>query len=104
MVSDTYPDPSGKRWLYFYDVITKKRYDVAQFQRLFAVPDIQAFDWRFAEKGLDIRIARKFDRDDYLFYRSGYHTDLHPRWGTNGMAYFDSIHEGSRQVYMVSVS
>ena len=103
LVSDTYPDPSGKRWLYFYDVSTKKRYDVAQFQRLFAVPDIQAFDWRFAEKGLDIRIARKFDRDDYLFYRSGYHTDLHPRWGTNGMAYFDSIHEGSRQVYMVSV-
>ena len=104
LVSDTYPDQSGKRWLYFYDVSTKKRYDVAQFQRLFAVPDIKVFDWRLAEKGLDIRIARKFDRDDYLFYRSGYHTDLHPRWGTNGIAYFDSIHEGSRQVYMVSVS
>lgn len=102
LVSDTYPDKVGKRWLYFYDIQSKKRYDVSQFQRVFSVPDITSFDWHVAQKGLDARVARRFNRDDYLFYRSGYHTDLHPRWGVDGIAYFDSIHEGSRQIYRVS--
>lgn len=102
VVSDTYPDERGDRWLYFYNLKTNERVNVAQYRRLFATPDISAFDWRSSQKGLDVRILKKFNREDYLFYRSGYHTDLHPRWSCDGdTAFFDSIHEGSRQVYQV---
>lgn len=102
LVNDTYPDADGNRWLMFYDVDKNERTNVGQFRRLFEVPDIAHFNWRATQAGMDPRIVKKFNRDDYLFYRSGFHCDLHPRWSADGeVAYFDSIHEGTRQIYAV---
>lgn len=105
IVNDTYPNKDGDRWLMFYDVSRNERTNVCQFRRLFATPDTNAFDWKSAMSGIDPRVVKKFPRDLYLFTRSGYHTDLHPRWSHDGnMAFFDSIHEGSRQIYAVEAS
>lgn len=102
LVSDTYPNADGDRWLIFYDVEKQERANVGQFRRLFADPDPTAFDWKASQLGIDKRILKKFPRALYLFARSGYHTDLHPRWSHDGRtAFFDSIHEGTRQIYTV---
>lgn len=104
LVSDTYPNAEGDRWLMFYDVEKQERTNVGQFRRLFKEPDPSAFDWKASQKGIDKRILKKFPRALYLFARSGYHTDLHPRWSYDGKtAFFDSIHEGSRQIYSVEL-
>lgn len=102
LVSDTYPNAEGDRCLMFYDVEKQERANVGQFRRLFANPDPTAFDWKASQLGIDKRILKKFPRALYLFARSGYHTDLHPRWSHDGRtAFFDSIHEGTRQIYTV---
>lgn len=102
LVSDTYPNAEGDRWLMFYDVEKQERTNVGQYRRLFKEPDPNAFDWKASQNGIDKRILKKFPRALYLFARSGFHTDLHPRWSYDGRtAFFDSIHEGSRQIYAV---
>lgn len=102
LVNDTYWDAMGDRHLMFYDLDANKRYDVGKFKMIFDKPDSSAFDVAAAQSGLDRRILKKFDRSDYLFYRSGFHCDLHPRWSSDGRtAFFDSIHEGTRQIYAV---
>ena len=102
LVSDTYPNAEGDRWLMFYDIEKQERTNVGQFRRLFKEPDPTAFEWKASQQGIDKRILKKFPRAFYLFARSGYHTDLHPRWSYEGRtAFFDSIHEGSRQIYAV---
>lgn len=103
VVNDTYPNSSGDRTLMFYDVKKQIRTDVGKFRMILDKPDIAKFDWHQALLGVDKRVRKKFPRDLYLFTRSGYHCDLHPRWSHDGkVAYFDSIHEGSRQVYAVN--
>lgn len=105
LVSDTYPNAEGDRWLMFYDVEKQARTNVGQFRRLFAEPDPNAFDWKLSQKGIDSRILKKFPRALYLFARSGLHADLHPRWSYDGrQAFFDSIHEGTRQIYSVEAT
>jgi len=102
LINDTYPDASGDRTLMLYDVDGQKRQDIGTFRRLFAEPDMAAFDWKAALLGRDPRVNRKADIKAIMFYASGLHCDLHPRWSFDGkMAYFDSIHEGTRQVYSV---
>lgn len=102
LVSDTYPNAEGDRWLMFYDVENQNRTNVGRFRRLFKEPDPNMFDWKASQKGIDKRILKKFPRELYLFARSGYHADLHPRWSHDGRtAFFDSIHEGTRQIYTV---
>lgn len=102
LVSDTYPNAEGDRWLMFYDVEKQERTNVGQFRRLFKEPDPTTFDWKASQNGIDSRVLKKFPRALYLFARSGYHTDLHPRWSHDGKtAFFDSIHEGTRQIYAV---
>ena len=102
VVNDTYPNSQGDRILMFYDVVSNRRVDVGRFRMIPDKPDITMFDWKASMEGVDKRIKRKFSRDLYLFTRSGLHCDLHPRWSYNGNAvYFDSIHEGSRQIYAV---
>lgn len=105
VVCDTYPNKDGDRWLMFYDIDKNERTNVGQFRRLFAEPDKSKFDWKASMIGLDPRVSKDFPLDGYLFWRSGYHTDLHPRWSYDGKtAFFDSIHEGTRQIYAVDYS
>ena len=102
MICDTYPHEDGNRTLMLYDAETNVRADVGQFKMIPDKPDETKFDVSAAQSGMDRRILRKFSRPLYLFARSGFHCDLHPRWSYDGnVAYFDSIHEGSRQIYSV---
>lgn len=105
VVNDTYPNKIGDRVLMFYDVKGNRRTDIGKFRMSFEKPNIDSFDWCASMSGIDPRVLKQFNRDDYLFYRSGLHCDLHPRWSHNGKTvYFDSIHEGSRQIYAVDYS
>ena len=104
LVNDTYPDASGDRILMLYDIDGQKRQDIGTFRRLFVKPNMDAFDWKKALMGRDPRINKKTNVDAFLFAFSGFHCDLHPRWGYDGeKVFFDSIHEGSRQVYAVTL-
>ena len=104
LVNDTYPNKAGNRTLMLYDVDNNIRTEIGLFRRLFKEPDPKTFDAQLSMKGVDPRICAKFPRRDYLFTRSGYHADLHPRWSFDGKTvFFDSIHEGTRQVYAVEV-
>lgn len=105
MVNDTYPDSEGFRTLMLYHVPTNRRVDLGRFRMLDARPDPARFDVEAARAGLDPRIKARFALDQYLFTRSGLHCDLHPRWKADGTAVaFDSIHEGTRQIYQVPVA
>lgn len=102
LISDTYPNDEGDRTLMFYDVDKNERFDVEKFKMIFDKPNVGAFDWKAVQSGMDPRILKKFNREDYFFYRSGFHCDLHPRWSADGkVGYFDSVHEGTRQIYAV---
>ncbi len=105
LVNDTYPDEDGTRTLMLYDVKANRRINIGKFKMLNEYPDNTKFDSRAVQSGTDVRIKAKFDKGIYMFTRSGLHCDLHPRWSYSGdRIYFDSIHEGSRQIYSVEVS
>ena len=54
---------------------------------------------------VDPSILRIIGKDLYSFTRSGLHCDLHPRWRIDGkQVTFDSLHEGSRQIYVVDTA
>lgn len=54
-------------------------------------------------KGVDKRILCLMSPELFSFTRSGLHCDLHPRWNFDGTKVaFDSIHEGTRQIYIAS--
>lgn len=102
LINDTYPDEAGDRWLMYYDLDSNKRTNIGQFRRVFAEPDPTTFDMASCWKGVDVRVRQKLNQSAFFFARSGFHTDLHPRWSYDGRTpYFDSIHEGTRQVYCV---
>lgn len=75
LMTDTYPDRvEGKRRLLLYDLIRRQLHEVDRF---WAIPD---------------RITGEI------------RCDLHPRWSRDGrQVCFDSVHEGSRQIYVVDV-
>jgi hypothetical protein len=102
LINDTYPDSNGNRILMRYEVEGDRRTDIGVFRMISDKPNAACFDVKVAQARLDCRVLRKFPRDLYLFTRSGFHCDLHPRWSHDGRtAYFDSIHEGLRQIYAV---
>ena len=74
LLSDTYPDKQRMRTLILFRLSDGKRFDVGRF---------------FAPAELDGEIR----------------CDLHPRWSRDGkQVCFDSVHEGSRQVYVLDVA
>jgi hypothetical protein len=100
-VNDTYPDENGDRTLMLYNFKENIRYDLGIFRMIFDKPDMTLRELFLA--GVDLNNINSID--NLAFTRSGLHCDLHPRWNSNGkMIVFDSIHEGTRQVYKVDVS
>lgn len=100
-ICDTYPQKDKHRDLFFYDFAKNERQNVGRFFMGNQSPDTALF----AEytKGVDHKILSIMSHKLFSFTRSGLHCDLHPRWNADGtMAIFDSIHEGTRQIYAVT--
>ncbi len=73
LLTDTYPDREGKRTLLLWDLARQQRIDIDRFHG----------PW---PSDVEIRC------------------DLHPRWSRDGRQIcIDSIHEGSRQVYVIDM-
>lgn len=99
-VSDTYPNDEGIRTLMLYNFDDCLRLDLGTFRMLDEKPDQSLIVEYF--KGVDSIALGNID--ELSFTRNGLHCDLHPRWNSKGdKVVFDSIHEGTRQVYCVDV-
>lgn len=99
-INDTYPDNEGYRDLMLYNFLRDERINLGRFRMIFDKPDMQLVNEFF--KGVEPTRIRNVE--DMAFYRSGLHCDLHPRWNSKGdIVCFDSIHEGSRQLYAIDV-
>ena len=73
LLTDTYPDQESERTLILFRVTDGRRFDVGRF---YALPEVTG----------EIRC------------------DLHPRWSRDGRQIcFDSVHEGTRQIYVMDV-
>lgn len=102
-VNDTYPDKEGVRELMLYNFKHDERITLGKFKRAFEQPDLSQKEEYF--KGVDLKIREWIPDIDLAFTRSGLHCDLHPRWSSNGrFVAFDSIHEGTRQLYRINVN
>lgn len=102
-ICDTYPEAQGYRDLFLYYFNENERINLGRFRRLFENPDMNLKGSYFT--GIDAKILKSISEEQLAFTRSGLHCDLHPRWNSNGKwAVFDSIHEGTRQVYRVDIS
>ena len=85
-----------------YNFVTNQRIDLGTFKRLMDRPDMTLAEKYFT--GVDSKILSSISQEELAFTRSGLHCDLHPRWSRNGQqAVFDSIHEGTRQIYVAYV-
>lgn len=82
ILTDTYPDENHFRTLILYDFENDRRFDIGRF---YALPNGQ-----IPGSGWD---------------ESGMRCDLHPRWNRQGNKIcIDSVHEGSRQMYVLDVT
>lgn len=105
LVNDTYPNKDGIRTLMLYNYLTNKKIELGKYKMTDARPNLTTFSKERVQEGIDARIIEKFPVELYCFTRSGYHCDLHPRWSSDGnTVYFDSIHEGKRQIYAIDVA
>jgi len=101
-ICDTYPDAAGDRDLFLYSFSDDVRFNLGKFRRLFENPDVSLKEQFLM--GMDENILKTVSLEQIAFTRSGLHCDLHPRWSADGKwAVFDSIHEGTRQIYRVNV-
>ncbi len=99
---DTYPNANGIRDLMLYDFNNDERVNLGTFKMSDEQPDTRLIDLYFA--GVDPKILQAITPSSLSFTRSGLHCDLHPRWNSKGdKIFFDSIHEGTRQIYYVDV-
>lgn len=101
-VNDTYPDSDGVRELMLYNFKKDLRIDIGTFKRIMEPVDMTMKSLFF--QGVDIQIINKQGEEIFALSRTGFNSDLHPRWSADGnIVVFDSIHEGSRQIYAIDV-
>lgn len=99
-INDTYPDNEGYRDLMLYNFIKDERINLERFRMIKEMPDMTLMKDFF----YGVNLTHCPAPEDLAFTRSGLHCDLHPRWNSKGdKAFFDSIHEGTRQLYCVNV-
>lgn len=99
-ICDTYPNKEGIRELFFYNFENNEKDIIGKYKRLFENPDMSKKALYF--QGIDSKSLQIISHELLSFTRSGLHCDLHPRWNADGtMVAFDSIHEGTRQIYIV---
>jgi hypothetical protein len=102
IINDTYPDEYGIRTLYLYNFQKNIKIDLGKFKNISENPSLFEKDEYF--KGVDEEVLKSIGIENLAFTRSGLHCDLHPRWDMQGKkAAFDSIHEGTRQIYVVDI-
>lgn len=101
LICDTYPNKETKnRTLFFYAFKENRRFDIATFY-MGGDPLDNSLENEYLN-GIDPIIKSMVSSEQLGFTRSGLHCDLHPRWDAHGkMVAFDSIHEGTRQIYIV---
>jgi hypothetical protein len=103
MLADTYPTKSGDRELFLLDTHNGIKHTLGIYREPVLRVDTLKSEAAMAE--VNPTILRIVGKDLYSFTRSGLHCDLHPRWRNDGLQVtFDSLHEGSRQVYAVDTS
>lgn len=101
-ICDTYPLKDKHRDLFFYDFERNERINIGHF--FMGDQKVDTVLFNEYTRGVDKKILSLMSPELFSFTRSGLHCDLHPRWDANGkMAIFDSIHEGSRQIYAVKL-
>ncbi len=91
ILGDTYPDENHYRDLFLYNLKTNKKIILGKFYSLPAVA--------LTKEGLLVEKP-----DDSGWDLSAMRADLHPRFNWDGTkVVFDSVHEGSRQMYVLDV-
>lgn len=103
IICDTYPSEDKCRELFLYDFKLNKKMEIGRFRMLDELVDESMSDQYLL--GVEPNVLRNVVSPYALgFTRSGLHCDLHPRWNFSGTKIaFDSIHEGTRQIYVCKV-
>ena len=101
-ICDTYPLEDKCRDLFIYNFEKNEKSILGHF--FMGADKVDTSFFLDYTQGVDKKILSLMSPDLFSFTRSGLHCDLHPRWDANGnMAIFDSIHEGSRQIYICKI-
>ena len=103
IINDTYPDSNGIRTLMAYQFSKNRRINLGIYKMIREEPDTSSMNNFF--EGVEVNVLNSIGRKNLAFTRSGLHCDLHPRWDQQGHKIaFDSIHEGTRQIYVLNLS
>lgn len=101
MICDTYPNQETReRTLFFYNFKDNSKDVIGNF--FMGDSKVDTSLEKEYLRDIDSKIRSMVSSELLSFTRSGLHCDLHPRWDSQGkMVAFDSIHEGTRQIYIV---
>jgi hypothetical protein len=93
---------NGIRTLFLFNIKENKKVVLGDFKMIPIEPDLMETERLL--KGIDIKLINKLGVKFLASAKTGLHCDLHPRWSPNGEKIsFDSIHEGTRQIYVLNV-
>ena len=102
VVTDNYPDEAKERTLMLYSFSQNEKVEVCRQRMIDDRPNTDLY--KEYTQGCDKRVLQMMSPETFSFTRSGLHCDFHPRWNADGtMVAFDSIHEGTRKIYVVDV-
>jgi hypothetical protein len=102
LICDTYPSKEGMRELFVYNIQKNKKVEIGTFKMIDKKPNLEKS--AIILKDIAKEVLDVVGIEALAFTRSGLHCDLHPRWSPDGRkAAFDSIHEGTRQIYQVDI-